>query len=166
MGNPDIEALFGPFITLKPGQVLTFELFPEVPSDTVRLREGVLLEVEVQVAPLQNGETTVQTLLHLVSRNDFDLGIREVQEIVPLEALQKVFVEPSEEELLSGWSTIVPALGGGKPSNPMGMSPVDVKALLESRKLAGLQGSRASKKASKNKVKEAPQEMYISRKRR
>lgn len=164
MINPDIESLSGPFVTLKPGQTLTFELFPEVPPDTIKLRSGVLLEVEVQVAPLQNGDTTVQTLLHLVSRKDFDLGVRVVQEKVPLEALLKVQVELSEEEILSDWVEVVPALGGGRNSS---LSPVDVKALMESRKLSGLHAPKAGKKASKNSsVKEAPQEMYISRKRR
>lgn len=160
----DVSDLAGPFLTLKPGQFLEFELFPDIPSNTVKCRGGILLDVQIQVAPLKSGEVTVQTLLSLVSRKDWDLGKREPTEVVPLEALKKVQVEPAPDEFVSVWKDVIPALGGRETP----LEPVDIKALEESRKLSGLRAPkqpRGSKKATKVVKGEGPG-LYISKKRR
>lgn len=129
----DSQQIQGPFLSLRPGTYIRFSLFPDVPTDTVALREGYIVSVDVQVAPLQNGTTTVQTLLGLMTRPVYQTQPGgPPEELVPLEALETVQVlENPTEAIPEILTALAPSL---RPApRPAPKEPLDVKALLESK---------------------------------
>lgn len=175
MSKSDVEQLDGPFIELAQGQHIQFELFDDIPANAVRIREGVILRIKVEVAKLKNGESTVQTLLDLAdprvyqqfhSQNLSDKEARgrcPVEEQVPLEALKTVTVtgqEDKELEVLEKlWGSHVPAIAGKTMQDVVGdnapqfervsedgeKAPITMKELLKDGNSTPFDSNRKSK---------------------
>lgn len=191
MSKSDVDELVGPFRQLESGTHIKFELFDEVPQNAVRLREGVILQVRVEVAPLKNGESTVQTLLDLAELQTYEAhpskGACPTAETVPLEALKTVTVVVGREDedlkvLQQLWGQHVPALAGRSIEDAPRIeedlravtedgksTPVKMKDLLRDGNSTPFDSKSRYKgrkeKKSSSKVNSDGVEMYLSKRR-